>query len=106
MVHAAVDFAPEQAGGLENAQVFRDRRERHGKRRGQSLDGGFTLRQAREDGAAGGVRERAEGGVELRGGIVNHTVYYSTSGPACQVKSCNHGFRRFSSRTSEWPGAM
>ena len=85
MVHAAVNFAPEQAGGFENAQVFRDRRERHGKRRGQSLDGGFTLGKARQDGAAGGVGEGAESSIELRRRIVNHTVYYSTGGPWCQV---------------------
>jgi len=84
MVHTAVDFADKKAGGFENTQMFRDRRQRHGKGRGQSLDGGFTPGEARQDGAAGGVGEGAEGGVELRRRIVNHTVYYSPVAPACQ----------------------
>ena len=39
---------------------------------------GFALREAREDGAAGGIGERAERGIQgggaRRGGIVNHMV--------------------------------
>jgi hypothetical protein len=83
-VHAAVDFSPEQAGGFENAEVFGDSGKGHRKRSGQSLDGGFALSESREDGAASRVGERAESGVQLRRGIVNHTVYYSTGGRACQ----------------------
>jgi hypothetical protein len=75
-VDTAVDFALKESGGFEDAEVFRDRRERHGKGRGQSLDGGFALGEAREDGAAGGIGEGAESSVQPRGGIVNHTVYY------------------------------
>jgi hypothetical protein len=66
-VDAAVDFALEEAGGLEDAKVLGDggKGEREGF--GKLGDGGFTLREAGEDGAAGGIGEGGEGGVE-RGG--------------------------------------
>ena len=72
---AAIDFALEKAGGLENTEMLGDGGERKGERFGNLGDGGFTLREAGEDGAAGGIGEGGEGGVERSGReIVNHTV--------------------------------
>jgi hypothetical protein len=75
-VHATVDFAPKQAGGLQDAQVLGDGRERNVEGRGEFGYGGVALRKARENGTARGVRKGAEGGVQGRGGtrIVNHMV--------------------------------
>jgi hypothetical protein len=88
-VRAAVDFAPEQAGGFQNAQVFRNCGKRDPERRGEFGDGGFAESEAGEDGAAGRIGEGAEGGVERRGRgrarIVNHTVYYHNGAAGCQA---------------------
>jgi hypothetical protein len=73
-VEAAVDFAAEQAGGLQHAEVLGDSRERDVEGRGELGDGGSALGEARENGAARGIGESAEGGVERRAGIVNHVV--------------------------------
>lgn len=76
-VDAAVDFALEQAGGFENAQVLGHRRQGNVERRGELADGGLPASQAGENSAAGGIGEGAEGGVEGSAGgekIVNHMV--------------------------------
>jgi hypothetical protein len=76
-VNAAVDFAAEQSGRLQNAEVLGDGGKRDVERGGKLGDGGFAERQARENGAAGGIGKRAESGVEKRFGgqrIVNHMV--------------------------------
>ena len=73
-VNAPVDFTVEQAGGFEDAQVLGDGGERNVKGRGELADGGLAAGQAGEEGAARGVGEGAEGGVECRERIVNHTV--------------------------------
>jgi hypothetical protein len=83
-VNAAIDFAMQQAGGFKDAQVLRDSGKGHRERRGKVLNGGFSLREAGQDGAARGVGEGAKGGVEADSGIVNHTVYYCTSEAVCQ----------------------
>jgi hypothetical protein len=74
---AAIDFAAQQAGGFQHAQVLGDRRKGHIEWLGEFAYGGFALRQAGEDGATGVVRESAEdvieGGVR-RSRIVNHMV--------------------------------
>jgi hypothetical protein len=72
-VDAAVDFAAQQAGGFQYAQVFGDCGKRNVEWCGEFADGGFAMCQARENSAARGVGEGTEGGVE-RGGIVNHMV--------------------------------
>lgn len=64
---------------LEHAEVLRDRGERHGEGCGQLRHGGPAARQASEDGAPGGTRERGEDGVQngIRGGgltTLNHVV--------------------------------
>jgi hypothetical protein len=46
------------------------------------------VREAGEDGAAGGVGERGEGGIEWGGGTVNHTVYYCRVRRECQGFIC------------------
>lgn len=84
-VNAAVDFAAQQAGGFEDAQMLGDGGKGHGERPGDFFYGGFTLREARQDGPARGVGEGAEGGVQPGRGIVNHTVYYYTGGAECQA---------------------
>lgn len=76
-VNAAVDFAFEESGGLQDAQVFRNGREGDVERRGQFGDGGLAEGQARKNGAARRIGKRAKGGVEGRAGgvrIVNHMV--------------------------------
>jgi hypothetical protein len=84
-VDAAIDFALEEAGGFENAKMLGDGGERKGERLGELGDRGFTLREAGENGAAGGVGECGESGVERGIGIVNHTVYYCRDAFACQA---------------------
>jgi len=59
---------------LEHPQVLGHAGERYFVGRGQIADGGFALRQPRQDAAPGGVGKRGEGGVELRPGILNHMV--------------------------------
>jgi hypothetical protein len=76
-VDTPVDFAPEQAGGFENTQMFGDRGKRDVERRRQFANGGFALREAGENRTARGIGKRAEGGVEHccgGGRIVNHMV--------------------------------
>jgi len=73
-VDAAIDFAVEQSGGFENAQVLGDGREPNIERRSELAHRGFAEGQAREDGAAGGVSQGPESGVEGRRRIVNHMV--------------------------------
>jgi hypothetical protein len=76
-VDAAVDFAAQQAGGFQHSQVFGDRRKRDVEWFGKFADGGLPLREAREDSAAGGIREGAEHAIEsgtLRLRIFNHMV--------------------------------
>ena len=52
---AAVDFAFEEAGGFEDAEMLGDSGEGKGEGFGELGDGGLALREAGEDGAAGGV---------------------------------------------------
>jgi hypothetical protein len=73
-VHPAVDLALKQACGLQNAHMLRDGWQRNSEGFGKLCDHGLTLRQAGQDGAAGGIGERTKGGIQGRGGIVNHSV--------------------------------
>jgi hypothetical protein len=77
-VDAAVDFALEQAGGFEDAQVLRNGRERDVEGSREFGDGGFAAGQTRENGAPCGIgkrpERRIERGVVTGGGIVNHMV--------------------------------
>ena len=73
-VHTAVDLALKEACGLQYAHMLRDGWQRNAERFGKFRDHGFTLREAGQDGAAGGIGERTEGGIQGRGGIVNHSV--------------------------------
>ena len=75
-VDTAVDFALEQTRRFENTDVFGDGWEGEWKWFGEFSDGGFALRQAGKNGAAGGIGEGGEGGVERSGLIVNHMVNY------------------------------
>ncbi len=84
-VNAAVDFAAQQAGGFEDAQMLGNGGKRHGERPGNVFYGSFAPREAGQDGATRRVGEGAEGGVQGGGGIVNHTVYYCTDGADCQA---------------------
>ena len=57
--------ARDQAGALQHLEMLGDRRQAHGERFCQFHDGGFAERQAGQDGAAGRIGERGEGGVEV-----------------------------------------
>jgi len=59
---------------LEHPQVLGHAGERYFVGRSQIADGGFALRQPRQDAATGGVGKRGKRGVELRPGILNHVV--------------------------------
>ena len=72
-VDAPINFASQQPGGFEDAEVLGDGGEGHVKRLGELGDFGLALSEAGEDSAAGGVGKSAESGVE-GGGIVNHMV--------------------------------
>jgi hypothetical protein len=52
---------------------------------GEFSDSGVALGEASEDGAAGGVRESGEDGIERGGFIVNHTVYCYGLSLRCQA---------------------
>lgn len=83
----AVNFALEQASGLENTQMLGHRGERKWERLGEFGDRGFALRKAGENSTAGGVGEGGEGGIERGGGrIVNHMVKYGPAVGRCQAK--------------------
>jgi len=57
--------ARDQAGALQYFEMLGNRRKAHGERLGQFHDGGFAERQTGQDGAAGRIGERGEGGVEV-----------------------------------------
>jgi len=82
---AAVNFALQETSGFQHAEMFRDGRKGDRERSCEFLDGSSASGEARENGAARGVGQRAEGDVQRRGGIVNHTVYYYTAAKSCQV---------------------
>ena len=69
---AARDVAPHQAGALEDADVLRHRVERDRERRRDLGDPSLAARKPRQDAAAGLVRERDEGVVEVHGTILTH----------------------------------
>ena len=71
---APVFLLAEQAGALEDAEVFGDSRQGHFKGCGEFADGQLAPGEASEDGPAGGVGEGAEGGVQLGAGLLNHKV--------------------------------
>ena len=73
-VHAAIDLALQEACGLQYAHVLRDSWQRNAERFGELCDPGLTLSEAGQDGAAGGIGERTEDGIQGRGRIVNHSV--------------------------------
>jgi hypothetical protein len=73
-VHATVDLAIKEAGGLQYAHMLRDGWQRNAERFSKLCDHGLTLCEAGQDGAAGGIGERTEGGIQGRDGIVNHSV--------------------------------
>ena len=60
--------AGDEAGVLKDFQVLGDCGESHLERGGEVVDGGFAGCEAGEDGAARGIGEGGEGGVELGGG--------------------------------------
>jgi len=69
-----VATARNQAGALEDFEVFGDSGLAHGEGSGQLEDGGFSPSEAGEDGAARRVSEGREGGVEGPGGIQSITI--------------------------------
>ena len=73
-VYAAVDFALQETGSFENPEMLGNRRQRHFERFGQLRNHGFAPRQPGQDGAARGIGERSERGIEHSAGIVNHMV--------------------------------
>jgi hypothetical protein len=73
-VHAAGDLALKEAGGLQYAHMLRDGWQRNVKGFGKLCDHGLALREAGQDGAAGGIGEGTEGGIQGRAEIVNHSV--------------------------------
>jgi hypothetical protein len=71
--HAPVPPALHEARTLEHNEVLADGRQRHGERAGELAHRGLAPRQPGDDGAAGGVGEGTEDGIEPRE-IVNHMV--------------------------------
>lgn len=94
-MNTAVNFALEEAGRFENAEMLGDGGKGEGKWLSELCDGGFALREAGENGAAGGIGECREGGVEGFRGIVNHMVYYCRDGFRCQENFLRFAFRVF-----------
>ena len=70
----AADFLlRDEAGVLEDADVLHHSGQGHAVRAGKVGHRGFAEHEGSEDGAAGGVGESAEGGIEGCG-ILNHMV--------------------------------
>lgn len=63
-----------EARALQHAHVLGDGGERHVEARGEFADRLVALGEPCEDGAPGGIGERAERGVEDPAGMVNHVV--------------------------------
>ncbi|HJY87132.1 MAG TPA: hypothetical protein VKE24_09880 [Candidatus Acidoferrales bacterium] len=72
--HSAILLADEQASPLEHPQVLGDGGKGDSKGLGQFAHRGLATGQARKDGSADGIGERAEGGIERGRPIVNHMV--------------------------------
>lgn len=66
MVHTAVDFSFEKAGGFQDPQMLADRGEGHVERFGEFLNHGLAERQAGQDGAARRIGKSAKGRVQGR----------------------------------------
>ncbi len=64
--HAAVLAMSDEARVLEYAQMLGDGGQRHAEGFRQFTDGRFAMGEARQDGAAGRVGQRAKGGVQRR----------------------------------------
>jgi hypothetical protein len=75
-MHASIFVALDESRFREHAQMLRHGGKRHVVRCGQIADGSFAESQLRHDAAAGSVGKSAEGGVEGRGRMLNHMVYY------------------------------
>jgi len=73
-IHSSIFPPRHKLCPLEHPQVLGYAGERHFVGRGQIADGGFALRQPRQDAAPGGVGKRRKRGVELRPGKLNHMV--------------------------------
>ena len=71
--HPPVPPAAHEARTLEHAEVLADGRQRHGEWAGELAHRGLAPGQPRDDGAAGGVGEGPEDGIEPRE-MVNHMV--------------------------------
>jgi len=72
--HAPVFVVLQQAGTVQYPQVLGHRGQRHAEGLRQLAHRGLPLGQPGQDGAAGGVGQRAKGGVESGQRILNHTV--------------------------------
>ena len=70
----SIHFALQQPGRFEDADVFGDGWEGNAEGLRQFGDHGFALGEAGQDGAARGIGESAEGGVQESLGIFNHMV--------------------------------
>jgi hypothetical protein len=73
-VNASIDFALEQAGGLQDTHVLRDGGQRNAERLREFCDHGLASCEASQNRPAGGIGERAERGIQCRRQIVNHMV--------------------------------
>jgi hypothetical protein len=71
---APVLMPHQQPGAFEHPQVLGYGGQGHIVRRGQIANGGFALRQPRQDAPAGGVGKRGKSGVEGRLRMLNHMV--------------------------------
>ena len=80
--HAPVFAAPHESRALQHPQVSRDGGQRDAERPGQGADRLVAGGEPGQHGAARGVGEGGEGGVEAGRFILNHVVKYHGAGPA------------------------
>jgi hypothetical protein len=77
-MNAAVNFALQQAGRFQDAEMLGNGGKGDGKGGGQFGDGGVAAGEAGQDGSPSGIGKSAKGGVERGAGsgwrIVNHVV--------------------------------
>src|SRR5207244_13438846 len=87
-MHPTVAAATKQPCFLQNPEVFRHRRQRHGMRSSEMRDAAGTTRQVRENAPPGGVGQGGESSVQCGGRIFNQMVNYLTA----PSRMCKHFF--------------
>lgn len=85
-MHSSHFAAGEQAGVFEDAEVPRDRRQRHVKGRGKIAGRGFPPGETFEHATADRIGQGRERRIQRACSMFNHQVKYGRFRLACQVR--------------------